>query len=98
MFPPIRETLSFTGRRRSTFMPSSLFDLTHKVAVVTGAAQGMGRAMAMALSEAGASLMLVDRNESGAQQTAAAIVKLGGRALAAVCDVSEPAQIRELFL
>ena len=35
-------------------MPSSLFDLSGKVALVSGAAQGMGRAMALALAEAGA--------------------------------------------
>jgi NAD(P)-dependent dehydrogenase (short-subunit alcohol dehydrogenase family) len=77
---------------------SPLFDLTGKVAVVSGAAQGMGRAMATALAEAGASLMLVDLNEAGVQRTAAEICELGRRALPAVCDVSEPSQIRELFL
>ena len=80
------------------FMTPTIFDLTQKVAVVTGAAQGMGRAMAMALAEAGASLMLVDRNEAGANQTAAYIAALGRRAIVAVHDVSEPAQIRQLFL
>ena len=52
-------------------MPSPLFDLSNKVAVVTGAAQGMGRAMSMALAEAGADLLVVDRNEAGVRQTAA---------------------------
>ena len=79
-------------------MTPSIFDLTNKVALVTGAARGMGRAMAMALAEAGANLMLVDRNEAGASQTAAAITQLGRRALVATLDVSEPAQVRELFL
>ncbi|MFN0172417.1 MAG: SDR family NAD(P)-dependent oxidoreductase [Bryobacteraceae bacterium] len=78
-------------------MTSSLFDLTGKVAVVTGAAQGMGRAMSMALAEAGADLMVVDRNEAGVRQTAASITQLGRRAAVAVIDVSEPARIRALF-
>ena len=78
-------------------MTLSLFDLTKKVAVVTGAAQGMGRAISMALAEAGADLLLVDRNEAGVRQTAASIAALGGRAEFAVKDVSEPNQIRELF-
>lgn len=78
-------------------MSSNLFDLSHKVALVTGTAQGMGRAMAVALAEAGADLMLVDRNEAGAHETAATIQHLGRRALVARCDVSEPAQIRELY-
>ncbi len=79
-------------------MIPSLFDLTGKVALVTGAAQGMGRAMALALAEAGADILLVDRNEAGAHETAATIGKLGRRAVVAPCDVSDPVQIRELFL
>src|SRR5258708_7261987 len=78
-------------------MTPALFDLTGKVALVTGAAQGMGRAMALALAEAGADALLVDRNEARARETAAAIGKLGRRAVVAKCDVADPAQIRELF-
>jgi NAD(P)-dependent dehydrogenase (short-subunit alcohol dehydrogenase family) len=74
-----------------------MFDLTGKVALVTGAAQGMGRAMVLALAEAGADALLVDRNEAGASETAAAIEKLGRRAIVARCDVADVAQIRELF-
>jgi NAD(P)-dependent dehydrogenase (short-subunit alcohol dehydrogenase family) len=73
-------------------MQPALFDLTNKVALVTGAAQGMGRAMATALSEAGASLFLVDRNEAGLNKTAAEL-----KAVSAVCDVSDIAQVCQLF-
>jgi len=78
-------------------MSPSLFDLTGKVAVVSGAAQGLGRAMALALAEAGADLLLVDRNIGGATETGRRIVKLGGRAEAMSCDISDPAEIRDLF-
>ena len=78
-------------------MSSSLFDLTGKVALVTGAAQGLGRAMVLALAEAGADALLVDRNEAGARETAATIAKLGRRAVVAKCDVSDPAQVREVY-
>ena len=78
-------------------MISKMFDLTDKVAVVTGAAQGMGRAMAMALAEAGADLLIVDRNEPGVNRTAEEIIAIGRRAIAVVCDVSEPTQVRALF-
>ena len=62
-------------------MTSDLFDLSNKVAVVTGAAQGMGRAMATALAAAGAQLLLVDRNEAGVQNPAREINDAGGHAL-----------------
>jgi NAD(P)-dependent dehydrogenase (short-subunit alcohol dehydrogenase family) len=44
---------------------TNLFDLTGRTAVVTGSAQGMGRAMGIALAEAGADLVLLDRSEVG---------------------------------
>jgi NAD(P)-dependent dehydrogenase (short-subunit alcohol dehydrogenase family) len=78
-------------------MKHNMFDLTDKVAVVTGAAQGMGRAMSLALAEAGADLMLVDINEAGVHQTAQTIARMGRRAVASVCDVADPAQIRAMF-
>src|SRR4029077_11881725 len=53
---------------------------------------GMGRAMATALADAGASLLLVDRNETGVRQTAEDI-----GAKFAVHDVSEIAQVRAIF-
>jgi NAD(P)-dependent dehydrogenase (short-subunit alcohol dehydrogenase family) len=81
-----------------TSSTGKMFDLTGKVALVSGAAQGMGRAMATALAEAGADLLLADRNRSGAAETASAIQRIGRRAEVAVVDVSQPAQIRELFL
>jgi NAD(P)-dependent dehydrogenase (short-subunit alcohol dehydrogenase family) len=78
-------------------MMPAMFNLTGKVALVTGAAQGLGRAMALALADAGADTLLVDRNEVGAGETAAIIQKLGRRAVTAQCDVSDLAQIRGLF-
>ena len=75
----------------------SLFDLTGRTALVSGAAQGMGRAMSLALAEAGADLMVVDRNEEGARETADRIRGFGRRGVAAAADVSDPAQIRALF-
>ncbi len=76
---------------------STLFDLTDRVALVSGAAQGLGRAMSLALAEHGADLLLVDRNTAGVEDTAGQINRLGRRAVAVTCNVSEPAQIRELF-
>jgi len=78
-------------------MHPNLFDLTHKVAVVSGAARGLGRAMSLALAEAGADLLLLDLNETGVRETASEIAALGRRAIPAVCDVSDPAGIRTVF-
>ena len=78
-------------------MSSSLFDLTGKVALISGAAQGMGRAMSLALAEAGADLMLVDLNTQGGETTAEEIRNLGRRAVFVTCNVSEPEPIRALF-
>jgi NAD(P)-dependent dehydrogenase (short-subunit alcohol dehydrogenase family) len=78
-------------------MAGNLFDLGGRVGVVSGAARGLGRAMATALAEAGADLMLVDLNESGVRQTAAEITRLGRRAVPVAADVAEPAQIRRFF-
>ncbi|MBX7168014.1 MAG: SDR family oxidoreductase [Pirellulales bacterium] len=74
-----------------------LFDLAGRVAVVTGAAQGMGRATALAVAEAGADVLLVDRNRVGAEETAADVQRLGRRTAVDDCDVSDPARIAELF-
>ncbi len=53
--------------------------------------------MARSLAEAGADLMLADRNGAGAQRTAEEIIALGRRAVAVTCDVSAPDQIRPMF-
>ncbi len=78
-------------------MLERFFDLSGRVAVVSGAAQGMGRAMALALAEAGADLVPVDRNADGVRRTAEEITRLGRRVTPVVCDISEPPQIRALF-
>ncbi len=78
-------------------MPTSLFDLSGRVALVTGAAQGLGHAMATAVAEAGADVLLVDRNADGVGRTAAALADLGRRGVPHSCDVSDPSQVRAMF-
>jgi NAD(P)-dependent dehydrogenase (short-subunit alcohol dehydrogenase family) len=75
----------------------SLFDLTGRVALVSGAASGLGKAMALAFARHGADLVLADRNAAGLEKTAEQIVQLGRRAVPVPCDVSEPEPIRALF-
>src|SRR5438876_5985745 len=75
----------------------TMFDLRERVALVSGAASGLGRAMAIALAEAGADLMLADVNSDGARLTAEHISRFGRRAVPVTCDVSDPKQIRAMF-
>jgi NAD(P)-dependent dehydrogenase (short-subunit alcohol dehydrogenase family) len=76
---------------------NSLFNLSSKVAVVSGAASGMGRAMSLALAEAGADLVLVDINEEGTKLVADEVEAFGQRALVSKCDISNPKSIIEMF-
>ncbi|MFJ3212558.1 SDR family oxidoreductase [Streptomyces flaveolus] len=64
-------------------------DHSSHVAIVTGAAQGIGRVYAQALAEDGATVVAADLNEAGAQETARLITEAGGKALAAQVDVSD---------
>jgi NAD(P)-dependent dehydrogenase (short-subunit alcohol dehydrogenase family) len=74
-----------------------LFDLSGKVAVVSGAAQGMGRATALALADAGADLVLIDRNLQGAEATAHLAGQSGRRVAVQSTNVSDPDAIKSLF-
>jgi NAD(P)-dependent dehydrogenase (short-subunit alcohol dehydrogenase family) len=71
--------------------------LAGKVAVVTGAGSGIGRAAAVLFAREGAAVAVVDLAEAAAKETAAQIAGTGGRAMAAVADVSEPDQVRDIF-
>jgi NAD(P)-dependent dehydrogenase (short-subunit alcohol dehydrogenase family) len=62
-------------------------DFTGKVAFVTGAANGIGRAASVAFARAGASVVAADVSEKGNEETVRMIKDLGGRALAVKCDV-----------
>ena len=72
------------------------FDLSDRVAVVTGAASGIGRAAAEVLASAGAQVLLADLDESGAEEAAAAIREAGGKAAAQAADVSLREQVDAL--
>jgi len=62
--------------------------LDGKVAIVTGAASGIGRASAILFAREGARLVIVDQNEEGLNETAHAIAQHGGKAQAVVADTS----------
>jgi NAD(P)-dependent dehydrogenase (short-subunit alcohol dehydrogenase family) len=65
-----------------------------KVAFLTGAANGIGRATALAFAHEGASVVVADVSEEGNQETSRKIEELGGRALAVRCDVSRAEDVK----
>lgn len=67
---------------------------TGKVAFVTGAANGIGRATALAFAREGAAVVVADVSEQGNQETARMIEELGGRALAVKCDVTRTEDVQ----
>ncbi len=69
---------------------------TNKVAIVTGAGRGMGRAIALKLASEGAAVVVNDVSRAGADKVAAEIVTAGGRALAFVADVSNETQVNAM--
>src|SRR5687768_10666547 len=66
----------------------SKFDLTGKVALVTGASRGIGQAIALALAEAGADVAIAARNVDDLAETARRIEALGRNALPVALDVT----------
>jgi NAD(P)-dependent dehydrogenase (short-subunit alcohol dehydrogenase family) len=71
-------------------------DFRDRVAVVTGAASGIGRALSLALARRGAHLALVDVNEAGASEVARGIEGLGRKASLHAADVADRARMAEL--
>jgi 2-deoxy-D-gluconate 3-dehydrogenase len=67
--------------------------LDGRVAIVTGASRGLGRAMALALGEAGADVALIARSRADLEETAAGVAGLGRRALALPADVTRAAEV-----
>jgi 2-keto-3-deoxy-L-fuconate dehydrogenase len=74
-----------------------LFNLSGKVAVVTGGGSGIGRSISTLFGRQGAHVVVLDVDGRAAADTAAAITGTGGRAEAASCDVSDAANVTAVF-
>jgi 3-oxoacyl-[acyl-carrier protein] reductase len=74
-----------------------MFSLKDKVAIVTGASQGIGRDTALTLSEAGAKVAVAARNEEKLAALVAEITAKGGEAFAVKMDVADAAQVKAGF-
>jgi len=73
-----------------------LFDLHDRVAIVTGAASGLGRAIAVGLATHGASIVAADVDAEGSKETAAEVKKLPKQCIIVKCDVAETADVDRL--
>lgn len=70
-------------------MAQTIFDLSGKIALVTGASRGLGRSIAVGLAEAGAKVVITSRHLSALEETGAEIERAGGTAIPLVLDVSD---------
>ncbi|MEI8343576.1 MAG: SDR family NAD(P)-dependent oxidoreductase [Candidatus Moraniibacteriota bacterium] len=68
-----------------------------KVAIVTGAGMGIGKGIALALAQEGYAIVVTDINQENAEQVAAEVTRLGAKSLSVKCDVSNSAEVTELF-
>jgi NAD(P)-dependent dehydrogenase (short-subunit alcohol dehydrogenase family) len=77
-------------------LKESFFDLHGRVAVVVGGTSGVGRAIALALAEAGADTVATGRREEEVAAITGEILKMGRRSLAVTCDVRDRASVAAL--
>ncbi len=78
-------------------MATKLFDLTGRIALVTGASRGIGQAVANLLAEQGAHVIVTSRKLDGCQTVANEIISNGGKAEAQVCHIGNLEDIDRLF-
>jgi len=71
--------------------------LQNKIAIVTGSRQGIGRGIAEALAQEGCQVVISDIDQKDCEKTAKEIEKLGAKTLGVKCDVSQKAEVENLF-
>ena len=74
-----------------------IFELNNKIAIVTGASKGIGKAIAMALGRQGATVVVSSRKQDAVDETATAFKHLGINAAGMACHMGDLAQVRHLI-
>ena len=74
-----------------------MFNLKNKIAIITGARRGMGRTHALALSRAGAKVVVSDISQEECQIVVDEIKEAGGEAMAVKCDVSKKEEVKDMI-
>ncbi len=74
-----------------------MYNLKNKVAIITGARRGMGKADALALAKAGAKVVVSDISQEDCQKVVSQIKKTGGQAMAIKCDVSNKEEVNAMM-
>src|SRR5215471_46826 len=92
--PPGRRPGSIQSRRSAG--SKQIMKLENQSAIVTGAGQGLGKSIAMALAREGASVLLSGRHRETLEGVAQEIAQLGGRSVVSVTDVSDEAAVKQM--
>src|SRR6266852_2255347 len=80
-------------KKRTPTMKTGLFDLSGKVAIVTGGNGGIGLGMACGLAEAGAAIAIVGRNEAKSNAAVADLKQRGVKAISVTADVTDKSAV-----
>ena len=74
-----------------------MFNLKDKVAVITGGANGIGKATALLFAKQSAEVHILDMNEEAAKTVAEEVAVSGGKGFSHMCDVTKQQQVKEIF-
>ena len=74
-----------------------MFDLNNKIAIVTGASQGIGKTIALELSKSGAFVYCISRNKKAVESVVNSIISSGGQSSSYACDISDSDNFKDII-